>query len=205
MGGSAPRRPDRTPGQARPTDLQDDRLADWLTRLAAGDAWAAFETDLNQQTIRVYHLPSARVRIDTTTANSYADVVSERGLLPFGHSKDDPTRPQLKVAAVLDPLGLPLVTTVLPGNAADDPAYIPAIRSARRSVGTGGRMYVGDCKMAALGTRAFVAAGPTPTCARWPTCTSGGPSGWAYCVRCGTGPRPCTGWNGRGRPGPRPS
>ncbi|HEX4611441.1 MAG TPA: hypothetical protein VH092_24825 [Urbifossiella sp.] len=77
-------------------------------------------------------------------------------MLPFGHANDDPTRPQRKVAAVLDPLGLPRVTTVLPGNAADDPAYIPAIRSARRSVGTGGRMYVGGRKTAALGTRAFV-------------------------------------------------
>jgi transposase len=144
----------------RPTDLHDDRLADWLTRLGAGDPFRAVEHDLNQQTVRVYQLPAALVRIDTTTANSYAAVLSEQGLLQFGHSKDDPDRPQLKIAAaILDPLGLPLATAVVPGNCADDPLYIPAIRSVRESLGTGGRTYVGDCKMAALATRAFVAAG----------------------------------------------
>jgi transposase len=117
------------------------------------------ERDLNQQTIRVYQLPTAVVRLDTTTANSYADVLSAQGLLQFGHSKDDPNRPQLKIAAaILDPLGLPLATAVVPGNAADDPLYIPAIRSVQQSLGVGGRTYVGDCKMAALATRAFVAA-----------------------------------------------
>jgi transposase len=143
-----------------PIDAHDDRLADWLTRLSAGPAFSALERDLNQQTIRVYQLPTNVVRIDTTTANSYADVLSAQGLLQFGHSKDDPDRPQLKIAAaILDPLGLPLATAVVPGNAADDPLYIPAIRSVQQALGVGGRTYVGDCKMAALATRAFVAAG----------------------------------------------
>jgi transposase len=56
-------------------------------------------------------------------------------------------------------LGLPLATAVVPGNTAGDPLYVPAIQSARRAFGMGGRTYVGDCKMAALATRAFVAAG----------------------------------------------
>ena len=121
---------------------------------------SALERDLNQQTIRVYQLPTDLVRIDTTTANSYAEVLSEQGLLPFGHSKDDPGRPQLKIAAaVLDPLGMPLATAVVPGNTADDPLYVPAIQAVRQALGAGGRTYVGDCKMAALATRAFVAAG----------------------------------------------
>src|SRR3954465_149502 len=143
-----------------PTHAHDDRLADWLTRLGAGPSFSALERDLNQQTIRVYQLPTDVVRIDTTTANSYADVLSAQGLLQFGHSKDDPDRPQLKIAAaILDPLGLPLATAVVPGNAADDPLYIPAIRSVQQALGVGGRTYVGDCKMAALATRAVVAAG----------------------------------------------
>jgi transposase len=142
-----------------PTDAHDDRLADWLTRLGAGPSFSALERDLNQQTIRVYQLPTDVVRIDTTTANAYADVLSAQGLLQFGHSKDDPDRPQLKIAAaILDPLGLPLATAVVPGNVADDPLYIPAIRSVQQALGVGGRTYVGDCKMAALATRAFVAA-----------------------------------------------
>src|SRR4051794_820163 len=143
-----------------PVHLHDDRLADWLNRLSASDSFRILERDLNQQTIRVYQLPTDTVRIDATTANSYADVLTEEGLLQFGHSKDDPDRPQLKIAAgVLDPLGLPLVTVAVPGNSADDPLYIPIIQAVQQSLGRGGRSYVGDCKMAALATRAFVAAG----------------------------------------------
>lgn len=143
-----------------PVHFHDDRLADCLTRLGAGDSFARLEHDLNRQTVRVYRLPTDTVRIDATTANSYADVLSERGLLQFGHSKDDPDRPQFKIAAaVLDPLGMPLATAVVPGNTADDPLYVPAIRAVRESLGTGGRTYIGDCKMGALATRAFVAAG----------------------------------------------
>src|SRR3954454_14212211 len=143
----------------RPTHAHDDRLADWLTRLSRGAAFAALERDLNQHTVRVYQLPTDLVRLDATTANSYADVLSAQGLLQFGHSKDDPDRPQFKIAAaVLDPLGLPLATAVVPGNATDDPLYVPAIQAVQASLGRGGRTYVGDCKMAALATRAFVAA-----------------------------------------------
>jgi len=54
---------------------------------------------------------------------------------------------------------MPLATAVVPGNATDDPLYVPAITAVRQSLGVGGRTYVGDCKMAALATRAFVAAG----------------------------------------------
>jgi transposase len=143
-----------------PIHFHDDRLADCLTRLAAGDSFARLEGDLNRQTVRVYQLPTDLVRIDATTANSYADVLSEQGLLQFGHSKDDPDRPQFKIAAaVLDPLGMPLTTVVVPGNTADDPLYVPAIQAVRESLGAGGRTYIGDCKMGALATRAFVAAG----------------------------------------------
>lgn len=141
--------------------LHDDRLADWLDRLADDDGFSVLEHELNQQTLRVYRLPTDTVRYDTTTANAYAEVLSERGLLQFGHSKDDPDRPQLKIAAgVLDPLGMPLVTAVVPGNASDDPLYIPAIAAVQQSLGQGGLTHVGDCKMAALATRAFVAASP---------------------------------------------
>lgn len=143
-----------------PSAAHDDRLADLLSRLGASASFATVERDLNQQTLRVYQLPTDLVRIDATTANSYAAVLSEQGLLQFGHSKDDPDRPQFKIAAaVLDPLGMPLATAVVPGNTADDPLYVPAIQAVRQSLGVGGRTYVGDCKMAALGTRALVAAG----------------------------------------------
>jgi transposase len=144
----------------QPSDAHDDRLADLLDHLAVGQTFATLERDLNQHTLRVYDLPSDIVRIDATTANGYTEVLSAQGLLQFGHSKDDPDRPQFKIAAaVLDPLGMPLATAVVPGNSTDDPLYIPAIQAVRQAFGAGGRTYIGDCKMAALCTRAFVAAG----------------------------------------------
>ena len=55
--------------------------------------------------------------------------VTDGGLLQFGHSKDDPTRPQIKVMmGSLDPLGMPLATDVLSGERADDGLYIPIIK-----------------------------------------------------------------------------
>jgi transposase len=54
---------------------------------------------------------------------------------------------------------MPLATAVVPGNATDDPLYVPVIQAVQQSLGLGGRTYVGDCKMAALATRAYVAAG----------------------------------------------
>jgi transposase len=142
-----------------PKAFHDDRLADLLLRLSFSSSWEALERDLNRHTIRVYNLPTDTIRIDTTTANSYSQVLSEKGFLQFGHSKDDPTRPQIKIAtAILDPLGLPLVTTVVSGNTPDDPLYIPAIAAVQESLEGHGRTYVGDCKMAALATRAYVAS-----------------------------------------------
>src|SRR4051812_19259475 len=143
----------------RPLDFHDDRLADLLAALAQPQPWHAFEDDLNRQTVRVYDLNASRFRLDSTTANSYAAVVSDDGLLQFGHSKDRDDLPQLKVAvAALDPLGMPLSTLVVPGNHADDPVYVPPIRRVQQAFGAGGKTYIGDCKMAALATRAYLAS-----------------------------------------------
>jgi transposase len=143
----------------RPLDFHDDRLADVLGRLAQQEPWQAFEADLNRHTVRVYDLKASLFRIDTTTASSYASVLSEHGLLQFGHSKDRDDLPQLKVAvAALDPLGLPVTTVAVPGNSADDPLYVPEIRKVQEAFGKGSKTYVGDCKMAALATRAYLAS-----------------------------------------------
>jgi transposase len=67
---------------------------------------------------------------------------------------------QFKVMlATLDPTGMPLATLVVAGNDDDDGLYVPAIKRARPVVGQGGRLYVGDAKMGALATRAFVQQG----------------------------------------------
>lgn len=60
--------------------------------------------------------------------------------------------------SALDPLGRPLATQVVSGERADDPLYIPAIEQVSASLNEHGLLYVGDCKMAALETRAFVQA-----------------------------------------------
>jgi transposase len=120
---------------------------------------AAFESALNQHTVRVYDLATARVHVDSTSASVYA-TVSEGGLFQLGHSKDHrPDLPQVKVMqAVLDPLGMPLATDVVSGERADDPLYIPCIARVQASVGRHGLLYVGDCKMASRETRARIAA-----------------------------------------------
>src|SRR5215831_6106102 len=141
----------------RPRDLADDRLATILDYLCVAERWSAFERDLNQCVLRVYDLQGRIVRIDTTTAAAY---VTPAGIFQLGHSKDHrPDLPQVKIAmAVLDPLGLPLTTTVVAGNTADDPLYLPEIAKVRQIVEITGLSYVGDCKMAAMGTRAEIVA-----------------------------------------------
>jgi len=142
-----------------PQDVTDDRLADVLRLLSDDVHWQAFEQELMGQLLRVYDLSATCVRIDTTTASSYAQV-NEQGLLQLGHSKDHrPDLPQLKlVLASLDPLGMPLATEVLSGEHADDPTYLPIIARVRAGLQQKGLLYVGDCKMAALQTRASIAA-----------------------------------------------
>jgi transposase len=98
------------------------------------------------------------VRLDSTAASGYAQV-SPDGLFQFGHSKDHrPDLPQLKVQlATLDPLGLPLSSTIVSGERADDGLYVPEIKKVQKTLQSSGLLYVGDCKMAALETRAYLA------------------------------------------------
>jgi transposase len=142
----------------RPLDFQDDRLADMLDRLSRHGPWQDCEVDLNRELVRVYDLRADLFRIDTTTANSYTSALTEHGYFQFGHSKDRDDQPQIKIAmATLDPLGLPVTTLVVPGNQADDPLYVPEVKKVQRIFGPGGKTFVGDCKAAALGTRAYLA------------------------------------------------
>jgi transposase len=142
----------------RALDFSDDRLAAVLDVLSQDEAWADFEQRLNRLTVRVYDLRPERVRIDATTAKCYGQTTAD-GLFQFGHSKDHrPDLPQLKVnLSLLDPLGLPLTTTVVSGNCADDPLYVPEIKRVQASLARSGLTYIGDAKMAALATRSYVA------------------------------------------------
>src|SRR2546430_17370624 len=149
-----------TTGQAvRRVDCTDDRVEIVLRRLRDDTRWAACASALNQHTVRVYDLSTARVHVDSPSASVYA-TVSEGGLFQCGPSKDErPDLPQVKVVqAVLDPLGMPLAADVVSGERADDPLYLPCIARVQASRGRHGLFYVGDCKMASRDTRARIAA-----------------------------------------------
>jgi transposase len=139
-------------------DFTDDRLEIVLRHLSDDTRWVQFENELNQHTVRVYDLTPEHVHVDSTTASAYTSA-TEGGLFQFGPSKDHrPDLPQVKVMqAVLAPLGMPLATDVVSGQRADDPLYIPCIERVQQSLDRSGLLFVGDCKMAAHATRAFIA------------------------------------------------
>src|ERR671924_699342 len=140
-----------------PLDFSDDRLSHLLQHLSKPAYWHAIERDLNERSIAVYDLSQNVIRCDATTVSGDHEV-TEEGLVQFGHSKDDPTRPQIKVMiGSLDPLGMPLATDVLSGARADDGLYIPIMARVRTGLKTAGLLFVGDCKMSALETRAYLA------------------------------------------------
>lgn len=141
----------------QPLDFSDDRLSHLLTHLSKPKYWHRIERDLNERSIEVHALPAAVIRCDATTVSG-AHEVTAAGLLQFGHSKDDPTRPQIKVMlGSLDPLGMPLATDVLSGERADDGLYLPLIERIRHGLQRPGLLFVGDCKMSAFDTRAYLA------------------------------------------------
>src|SRR4051812_44863932 len=149
-----------TIGQAiRPVDFSDDRLTLVLKRLDADTPWESLEDDLWHTHCDVYALPVERVRLDATTSCGY-HAVTDDGLMQLGHSKDHrPDLAQFKLmAAVAEPTGLYLAGDVHPGNAADDPLYLPLYRRVRSMLDQAGLLYAGDCKMAALEIRAEIAA-----------------------------------------------
>lgn len=144
----------------RELDFSDDRLALVLDALSDDGRWEGFEQALTGITLRVYDLSDDQpVRIDSTTAKGYVSV-DEDGLFQFGHSKDRrPDLPQVKInLSTLDPLGLPLTTTVVSGERADDPLYIPEMERVQQTLRRAGLSYIGDSKMGSLATRAYVEA-----------------------------------------------
>jgi transposase len=119
--------------------------------------WQPFAQELSSGLLRVYDLSAEIVRLDSTSGKTYAGV-SESGLFQFGHSKDHrPDLAQVKISmSTLDPLGLPISTTVVDGSSADDRLYEPEVTRVRETTGKRRLLYVGDKKMAAIETRAFI-------------------------------------------------
>lgn len=140
----------------RDTDFTDDRLTLLLENLSNPEAWSEIEIGLGKKTIRVYDLEQQIVRLDATTVSGYHDA-GDDSLFQFGNSKDNPALRQIKVMmASLDPLGFPLATSTVSGQRADDGLYIPAIDQSLKALDQKGLLFVGDCKMASLSTRAHV-------------------------------------------------
>ncbi|KAM3104397.1 IS1634 family transposase [Phormidesmis sp. 146-33] len=146
--------------EIRALDWSDDRLEGVLRYLSDDGDWRQCEASLTQRQIQVYDLRPERVRLDSTTTSGFWSA-SEDGLFQRGHSKDPrPDLCQLKLMmASLDPLGLPIVSEIVAGNAADDPLYAPAVEQVRQTLNVTGLMYVGDCKMSSLNTRYLIASG----------------------------------------------
>ena len=109
------------PTAVRSKDFTDDRLGEVLEYLSKDEVWSQLEQQLNKRCVQVYDLEQDTARVDTTTVSMYHDSEGS-DVIAYGHSKDyRPDLAQIKVLMVtLDPLALPLVTQVLPGNTADD-------------------------------------------------------------------------------------
>jgi transposase len=140
----------------RPHECSDDRLSITLKRIQAAD-WGTLEADLWNASCEVYEIPVEQCRLDSTTSYGYHTIEPD-GLMQYGHSKDHrPDLPQLKLmAAAALPSGQAIAVDIVPGNHADDPLYIPLLQRVRTQLGRRGLLYSGDCKMAALATRADI-------------------------------------------------
>ena len=62
------------------------------------------------------------------------------------------------MAAAAEPSGHLIASNVYSGQRADDPLYTPLIQRLREILRQSGLLYTGDSKMAALATRAEIAA-----------------------------------------------
>ncbi|MGH7393650.1 MAG: IS1634 family transposase [Candidatus Rokuibacteriota bacterium] len=149
--------------ELREGEFNDDRLSRLSKSLGQVGVAEALEQRLNQHCLRYYALNSdgAVVRLDPTSVSVYGDGAAgaEQSVVQYGFSKDHrPDLKQFKVMLVtLDPLSLPLVTQLLPGNVADDGMYIAAYEQTCRATGRN-VLAIGDCKMGALATRAHFQA-----------------------------------------------
>jgi transposase len=144
----------------RDTDCTDDRLATLLTLLGDPTTQAALDAALLQRWVRIYHLPTETVRLDSTSVSVYHDDVADDSLLQHGYSKEH--RPDLRqfklMLATLDPLGLPICCQPIAGNKADNGLYVPAYDAAVATLGTTAVLVVGDSKMGDLPTRGHMVA-----------------------------------------------
>ena len=144
-------------------DLSDDRLGALVEVLGENcESREAIEIGIAQGMIHAYAMPTDVARCDTTSFSVYHQVDKEKeseSILRFGHSKDK--RPDLRqyrqMLGTLDPAGIPLISTTLPGNGADDPIYVSAWQRLAEAIGHKDFIYLADCKAASHENRARIA------------------------------------------------
>lgn len=140
-------------------DFTDDRLALCLYYLHFSSEWHAIEEKLGVRLIRIYDLDTDLLRLDATVGTVNHNP-AEHKLFQVGKAKNGQYETQFKLMlASLDPLGLPLVVDVKPGNRADDPLYVPSYQRAKQVLNRNEVLVVGDSKMSALLTRGTIVAG----------------------------------------------
>ena len=77
-------------------DFTDDRLSNLAKYLSKEKLWNQIEGEISDNTIEAYELPKERVRVDATTVSGYHQTI-EGGIFQYGNSKDDFSRPQIKI------------------------------------------------------------------------------------------------------------
>lgn len=144
-------------------DTTDDRLGRVVEELGKqSEARLEIEIKLGRHLIRAYELPTLVARADTTSfsVNHQQGDSPEENLLRYGYSKDK--RPDLlqyrQLLATLDPMGMPLISTTLEGNGADDPLYLPTWQKIAQVIGHKNFVFIADCKAGSIATRAQIAA-----------------------------------------------
>jgi transposase len=144
-------------------DATDDRLANLLKLLGSDEhqVLETIETRLGQHLIRAYELPTEQARSDTTSFSVYhqpLEPAKEDSLLNFGYSKD--RRPDLvqyrQMLATLDPNGLPLLGTTLPGQGTDESHYLPTWKKLTEIIGHKNFLFLADGKASSWANRAMI-------------------------------------------------
>ena len=145
--------------EVKALDFSDDRLAHCLKELHKSEVWHAIEKELGLTLLRVYELEQTTIRLDASVG-TVGHNPAEHTLFKVGKAKNGLYETQFKLMlASLDPLGLPLVVDVVPGNVADDPLYIPSYQRAKEFIKQKGVLVVGDSKMSAIDIRGEMVGG----------------------------------------------
>lgn len=143
------------------TDFNDDRLGLLLSAFANDTPWAQVEEDWWKVSLKVISPNNgiSAVRVDATTVSGYHSF-SEGGMMQLGNSKAHrPDMAQVKImSSSHQSSGRLIANDIHPGNSADDPLYIPIIDRTKGILDFDGILFLGDCKMAALETRAHIAS-----------------------------------------------